>query len=258
MAEKLGTRRLSPEVHADLVHDYDNQVAEHLARIERLRTECDMPLDFLEQMYGDDVVNPTELAAESVERWLGFLDLLKTTDKKLVAFAEVHKELRSGCYGFGARPKYDACGHIIIVTNPNKAHVYFESEKRGVSAVLEARGHEMYDGNSFRSAPRYDSFESPRDIEQPIAGIERNAMPHADGLDMVQSVVAGDTYDELYHAFNSDYMCGVTPDIKSSDLARVRAFTYLALESVIQDACDSTGRDIREERRQRRQQLLEK
>ena len=258
MAEQLGSRRVSPEVHDDLVHDYDSQVTQHLARIERLRSEYDMPLDFLEQMYGDEVVNPSEHAAESVERWLGFLDLLRTTDRKLVAFAEVHKELRIGCYGFGAREKYDPYGHIIIVTNPNKAHIWFESEKRGVSAVLEAKGHELYDGNSFRSERRHDSLEAPRDIEQPIAAIERNVMPYVNGLDMVHSVVAGDTYDELYQAFTADYMFGVNPDINSRDLMRTPAFSYLALEAVVQDACDSTGRDIREERRQRRKLLLEK
>jgi hypothetical protein len=257
MSEKLGGGRKSPEVRDDLVRDFDNQVVEHLARIERLQTEYDMPFEFLEQMYGDEVVNPAEQAAEAVERWLAFLDLLKTTDKKMVAVSEVHKELRPGCYGFGARAKYDAYGHILIITNPNKAHVFFEVEKKGVSAVLEAKGFVMDDGNSFNKERQYDSFEAPRDIEQLIAAIPRNTLP-SEAYDLLEVTAAADTFDELYERMYSDYMFSAKPDIRTSDIMTVGAFTHLSLEGVFQDACDKTGRDLREERRIRRQQLLEK
>jgi|GEM_PF-4700587 len=122
----------SPDALAQRAADKVREVQEaHLQIVDLLETAYGLDIDALVAIYGDRVLDGTVTdSTETLKRWQQLYEALGSQDKYL-AVANTHRETAPGCYGYGAKARYESRTRLSVFKDPRETQVVSEVDDAG-------------------------------------------------------------------------------------------------------------------------------
>jgi len=170
----------------------------HVAALEALEELQGLDLDAFTDLYGEGVLDGNEKnAAALLAQWQGLYEALNG-DAPYVAVYGSHKELAPGCYGLGARERYELDMVVAMLDTSMPRTVEFVRSDDGttVSAVLKGHGYLL------SSKDELPTVGEPSAVTMVLVRRETgNPLGWVNNLQRV--VTADDTFD-LYHKIDQN------------------------------------------------------
>lgn len=191
---------------ADIVNKNEVRHAAHLERAEYLEDGFGICIDELRAIYGNSILNCFDPNSEVIEHWITLCDTLRSTDKAMVALINPKQRVAPGCHGLSQRTQYESAADVIIITNPHEAEIAFEEDPSGKykMAILRANGYTMLQPSIGFGETFSTLTEPPKPLDISIA-TGFHGITGFTTSDLVQKVVAGDTYGELYETIADQF-----------------------------------------------------
>lgn len=194
-----------------------DQQKRHISNLEQTEQAYAFNLDAYTEVYGGGALNGADKSARVLwSNWVALLESLQSAPITVVI--RTIKELKQGCYGFGAEAQYDLHAEIILAIG--QADIIGDFVEDGVS--LQISGAEVYrlEGAAFVQEPS-QSLASSSDYSN--ENISNGSAQYLRIMDADSKIISVDEVDDLYRQFEV---------ISASDTGGLAMRLYSALDTL--------------------------
>lgn len=180
----------------------DRQLAqqrEHIQNLERLEEKYGLDLDIYTDVYGPGSIDVTNDTARVLEaKWNYLLESLKT--QPVTVIVRTRRDLKPGCYGFGAEAEYELQAEVILV----KGQADIVGIRDEDEASLQITGAEVFrlEGHAFVQEPA-QTLACSSDFSND--NIMNGSWAFRRVMDEESKIIDVEDIDELYERF--EHIC---------------------------------------------------
>lgn len=171
----------------------------HLAIVDLLEQAYGLDIDAFTAIYGMDVLDGTKQGSrETIQHWQQLYEALGSRDKYL-AVAHSNRDTEPGCYGFGAKARYQSSTRLSVFKDAASTQVVTERDDEGRPRIV-LRGMA-----AVKDYPRRDDAYTPflKSYQMQDVVLAGWSEGYRSPRNHLGSAVHGSTLHEIYNALSN-------------------------------------------------------